>query len=134
MAKIAIPVRDESLVFFGNAGHTPKFAIFEMVGGGMFRSFKLEGVIDNPRTDLDDHDHGEEDEHHQCSHGHDDEEHIAQHNKMGTALEGCNYLVARRACKNTVNAMKPYGIKIVKYGGNANGAEAILKEVAANFS
>jgi len=133
MIKIAIPVRDESLVFVGNAGHTPSFAIFEVVGGGMFRSFKLQSVIANPRTDLDDHDHGDE-EHHQCSHGHDDAEHIAEHNKMGAVLDGCNYIVVKRACKNTVNAMKPYNIKIVKYNGDSYTADAILKELAPNFS
>ncbi|HHD75115.1 MAG TPA: hypothetical protein ENL00_04785, partial [Nitratifractor sp.] len=79
--KIAIPVKDESLTFFGNAGHTPKFAVYEMIGGGMFRSFKLENVVDNPRDDLD---HEHEDEEHHCEHDHNDAAHIAEHNKMGT--------------------------------------------------
>jgi len=131
MIKIAIPVKDQSLQFVGNAGHTPNFAIFEMLGSGMFRSFKLLETVANPRTDIDDHDH--DDEHHQCSHDHDDAEHIAQHDKMGEALNGCNYLVAKRACKNTANAMKAYDIKIVKYSGNAPKAEGILQEVAGNF-
>lgn len=128
--KIAIPVKDETLTFFGNAGHTPKFAIYEMIGGGMFRSFKLEGVINNPRTDLD-HEHDDEDHH--CHHDHDDAEHIAQHEKMGTALHECQYLVASRACKNTVNSMKANGISVVKYSGNGLKSDDILKEVAANF-
>ena len=66
MTKIAIPVKDNTLTLVDNAGHTPKFAVFEMIGSGMFRSFKLQSIIDNPRTDLDDHDH--DDEGHQCSH------------------------------------------------------------------
>ena len=131
MFKIAIPVKDNTLQFVGNAGHTPHFAIFEMAGSGMFRSFNLLEVVANPRSDLDHHDHDEA--HHQCSHDHDDEEHIAQHNKMGAALDGFHYLVAKRACKNTANAMKPYGIKIVKYNGNAAQADTILKEVAGSF-
>jgi predicted Fe-Mo cluster-binding NifX family protein len=133
--KIAIPVKDESLTFFGNAGHTPKFAIFEMAGSGMFRSFKLSEVRQNPRTDLDEHEHDEEEDgHHECSHGHDDAEHIAQHNKMGDVLEDCNYIVVKRACKNTVNAMKSYGVNVVKYSGEDMKSEAILRALATKFA
>ncbi len=131
--KIAIPVKDETLTFFGNAGHTPMFAIYEMNGGGMFRSFKLEEVRNNPRTDLDEHDDHDEDESHQCSHGTDDAEHVAQHYKMGEILEDCDYLVVKRACKNTANAMKNYAVKIVKYDGAAPKSDAILREVSAKF-
>lgn len=129
--KIAIPVKDESLTFFGNAGHTPKFAIFSMQGAGMFRSFNLDEVKNNPRTDLD-HDHAEEE--HECAHDHDDAEHIAQHNKMGALLDACDYIVVKRACKNTANTMNDHGVKIVKYAGSATGANDILREVAAKFS
>jgi predicted Fe-Mo cluster-binding NifX family protein len=129
--KISIPVKDDSLTFFGNAGHTPKFAIFTMQGGGMFRSFTLDEIKNNPRTDID-HDH--EDEDHVCDHDHDDAEHIAQHDKMGVVLDGCNYIVVSRACKNTANAMAKHGVKIVKYSGNAVNANDILKEVAGQFT
>ena len=129
--KIAIPVKDESLTFFGNAGHTPKFAIFTMQGGGMFRSFVLEEIKNNPRTDID-HDHAEED--HVCDHDHDDAEHIAQHDKMGVVLDNCDYIVVNRACKNTANAMAKRGVKIVKYAGNTVNANDILKEVAGQFT
>ncbi|WP_419769456.1 MAG: NifB/NifX family molybdenum-iron cluster-binding protein [Candidatus Marinarcus sp.] len=128
--KIAIPVKDESLTFFSNAGHTPKFAIYTQTGSGMFRSFKLDSIINNPRTDLD-HDHAEED--HACDHAHDDEEHIAQHNKMGTALKGCNYVVVKKACKNTANSFTSQGIKLVKYNGESVLVDAILKETSAAF-
>lgn len=128
--KIAIPVKDESLTFFGNAGHTPKFAIFEMSGSGMFKSFKLDEVRDNPRSDID-HEHADED--HECSHDHDDAEHIAQHDKMGHVLEDCSYLVARRACKNTVNSMKNHGVSVVKYNGESPKSDAILREVSAQL-
>lgn len=128
--KIAIPVKDESLTFFGNAGHTPLFAIYEMNGTGMFLSFKLSEVRQNPRTDLD-HEHDDDD--HECSHGHDNAEHIAEHNKMGVVLEDCNYLVVKRACKNTVNAMKASGINVIKYGGEDNKSEAILRALATKF-
>jgi len=35
--KIAIPVKDESLSFVGNAGHTPKFAIMSKVEEGCLK-------------------------------------------------------------------------------------------------
>jgi predicted Fe-Mo cluster-binding NifX family protein len=128
--KIAIPVKDENLTFFSNAGHTPKFAIYELTGTGMFRSFKLNSIINNPRSDID-HDHAEED--HECNHGHDDEEHIAQHNKMGVALKECNYIVVRKACKNTANSFTSQGIKLVKYNGESLEVSAILKETSSSF-
>lgn len=130
MIKIAIPVKDDSMQFVGNAGHTPKFAIYSVIGSGMFKSFKLEQIIDNPRSDLDHHD---DEEHHQCNHDHNDPEHIAQHDKMGTALKSCDYLVAQKACKNTVNSMKPYDISIIKYTGTSTNSDAILKELAMKF-
>ena len=130
--KIAVPVKDENLTFFSNAGHTPKFAIFQMNGSGMFRSFTLEELRDNPRNDID-HDHADED--HECSHAHGgaDEEHIAQHNKMGVVLEDCNYIVVKKACKNTANAMKANGVHLIKYDGEDLKSEAILRAVAAKF-
>ncbi|MBU0720621.1 hypothetical protein KJ877_04720 [bacterium] len=129
--KIAIPVKDESLTFFGNAGHTPEFAVYEMNGTGMFKSFKLNEIRKNPRTDLD---HEHDDEEHQCGHDHDDAEHIAQHDKMGLVLEDCNYIVVSRACKNTVNTMKNYGVSVVKYSGDAQKSDAILRELSAKFA
>jgi len=131
--KIAIPVKDETLTFIDNAGHTPNFAIYEMNGAGMFRSFKLQEIRSNPRTDLDHHHDDEEDEHHVCSHGSDDAEHVAQHFKMGEVLEDCEYLVVKRACKNTANAMKNYGVKLVKYDGTSPKSDAILRELSAKF-
>lgn len=126
--KIAVPVKDDTLKFFGNAGHTPFFAVFTLKGGGMFRSFELDEVRNNPRTDLHDHD-----ENHKCGHDHDDEEHVNQHLKMGTALEDCDYLVARSACKNTAKAMNEHGIKIQKYNGNSIEAKQVLQELSASF-
>jgi predicted Fe-Mo cluster-binding NifX family protein len=128
--KIAIPVKDENLTFFSNAGHTPKFAIYELTGSGMFKSFKLNSIIVNPRTDID-HDHAEED--HVCDHGHDDEEHIKEHNKMGIALKDCNYIVVKKACKNTANSFTSVGIKLVKYSGEALDVNTILKETSSSF-
>lgn len=128
--KIAIPVKDENLTFFSNAGHTPKFAIYKLSGSGMFRSFNLENIIQNPRTDID-HDHAEEE--HDCDHVHDDAEHIAQHNKMGTALSDCAYIVVQKACKNTANSFTSQGIKLVKYNGNSQEVGKILQETSSKF-
>lgn len=127
--KIAIPVKDESLTFFSNAGHTPMFALYEMNGGGMFKSFKLLEIKNNPRTDID-----HNDEEHSCAHDGDDAEHIAQHNKMGAILDDCDYIVVTRACKNTANTMSSHGVKIVKYTGESPKADAILREVSAKFT
>lgn len=128
--KIAIPVRDENLVFFPNAGHTPKFAVFSVSGSSMFKSFKLEEVKNNPRSDID-HDHPEEE--HACEHDHDDLEHIEQHNKMGRALKECSYVVVKSACKNTAKSFTNEGIKVVKYNGESFLADDILKEVSSKF-
>ena len=128
--KIAIPVKDENLIFFPNAGHTPKFAVYQMNGTGPFKSFVLEDIKNNPRTDID-HDHPD-DEHH-CDHNHDDQEHIEQHNKMGRVLTDCNYVVVKKACKNTANSFTSVGIKLVKYNGESFQTDDILKEVSAKF-
>ncbi len=128
--KIAIPVKDETLTFFGNAGHTPNFAIYTMNGTGMFKSFALEAIKSNPRTDLD---HEHEDDDHQCNHGDNDAEHIAQHDKMGALLDECDYIVVSRACKNTANTMNQHNVKIIKYSGETSKADAILREVASQF-
>ena len=128
--KIAIPVRDENLTFFPNAGHTPKFAVYSLAGSGMFRSFNLESIINNPRTDIN---HDEPEEEHECNHSHDDADHIEQHNRMGVALNDCDYIVVKKACKNTAKSFTSQGIKIVKYNGDSFEAASVLKETSANF-
>jgi len=129
--KVAVPVRDESLQFFGNAGHTPYFAVYTVKGAGMFRAFELEGLRENPRTDLD---HEHEDEDHQCEHDHDDEAHVQEHFKMGKVLEDCDFLVVTRACKNTAAAMAEYGVHIRKYSGDPAKADAVLRGVASQLA
>lgn len=129
--KIAIPVKDENLQFFPNAGHTPKFAVYNMNGTGMFRSFDLEQIVSNPRSDID---HSNPEEDHECNHDHNDAEHIEQHNKMGRALKGCNYIVVKKACKNTAKSFTSEGIKLVKYNGEAFETNSILKELSAQFN
>ena len=128
--KVAVPVKDDSLTFFGNAGHSPYFAIYEVKGAGMFKSFTFEELRANPRTDIDpEHDEGD----HHCSHGDNDEAHEKEHYDMAKVLEDCNYLVAKRACKNTAAAMANYGITIKKYSGDATKADAILSGVSAQL-
>ncbi len=128
--KIAIPVKDENLIFFPNAGHTPKFAIYTLSGSGMFKSFNLESVINNPRTDIN---HEKPEEEHNCDHDHDDAEHIEQHNKMGFALTDCAYIVVKKACKNTAKSFTSQGIKLVKYNGESFESTEVLREVSAQF-
>lgn len=129
--KIAIPVKDENLTYFNNAGHTPFFAVYEMKGGGMFKSFVFSELRKNPRTDLDHHD--DEGEHHACSHDHDDEDHVKQHHNMAEAIEDCQYLVTTRACKNTAAAMQKYNVKIQKYSGTEINPSTILSSVSASL-
>jgi len=129
--KVAVPVRDESLQFFGNAGHTPYFAVYNVKGAGMFRAFELEGLRKNPRPDLD---HEHEDEHHECAHDHDDEEHAKAHLVMGEALEDCDYIVVKSACKNTANAFAEYGVHIKKYAGDPAKADAVLRSVSSQLA
>jgi len=128
--KVAVPVKDNSMQFFTNAGHTPFFAVYTVKGAGMFRAFELEGLRPNPRTDLD-HDH--EDEHHQCAHDDNDEAHAKAHLVMGHALEDCDFIVVQRACKNTAAAFTEYGVHIKKYSGEPAKAEAVLRSVSAQL-
>ncbi|WP_417333493.1 NifB/NifX family molybdenum-iron cluster-binding protein [Halarcobacter sp.] len=128
--KIAIPVKDENLSFFPNAGHTPKFAVYTMSGSGMFKSFNLDEIKQNPRSDID---HSNPEEDHACDHSHDDAEHIEQHNKMGRALKECNYIVVKKACKNTAKSFTSEGIKLVKYNGDSFESTKILNELSSKF-
>lgn len=129
--KVAVPVKDTNLSFFGNAGHTPYFAVYTIKGGGMFKSFDLDEVRPNPRTDLD---HEHEDEDHHCSHGHDDEAHVQEHFKMGEVLKDCDFLVTKRACKNTAKAMANYGVVIKKYNGLPDKADTVLSAVSSQLN
>ncbi|RXJ78652.1 hypothetical protein CRV03_01075 [Arcobacter sp. F155] len=128
--KIAIPVKDENLSFFPNAGHTPKFAVYTMSGSGMFKSFNLDEIKQNPRSDID---HSNPEEDHDCDHSHDDAEHIEQHNKMGRALKECDYIVVKKACKNTAKSFTSEGIKLVKYNGDSFESTKILNELSSKF-
>jgi len=129
--KVAVPVRDDTLTFFGNAGHTPYFAVYTVKGGGMFKSFEFDALRANPRTDLD---HSHDDEGHHCHHDHNDEAHVKEHLKMGDTLQDCNFIVVKKACKNTAKAMEAQGVSIKKYSGDATDALAILRGVAAQLS
>lgn len=128
--KIAVPVADSNLRFFGNAGHTPFFAVYTLKGGGMFKSFQFEELRKNPRTDID-HDHAEEE--HQCSHDHHDEEHVKQHLKMGDVLQDCDAIVVKKACKNTAKAMAEHGVAIKKYTGEPAKADAVLASISSEL-
>ncbi len=132
--KIAVPVKDKTLTMFNNAGHTPYFAVFTVKGGGMFKAFELQDLRPNPRTDLEEEAHEEEEEGHTCSHDHDDEAHVQEHMKMGKALEDCDYLVVKRGCKNTARAMAEHGVGIKKYNGTQAVAGAILSEISAQLT
>jgi predicted Fe-Mo cluster-binding NifX family protein len=128
--KIAVPVVDESLKMAGNAGHTPYFAVFNLKGG-MFRSFELEELRANPK--MAGEDHHDHDEHHTCEHDAEDVEHVKAHDTMADAIQDCDYLVVKMACKNTAKSMSNLGIKLKKYNGTEMQAAKILTELAAQF-
>lgn len=130
--KIAVPVIDENLKMAGNAGHTPLFAVFTLKGGGMFKSFELEGLRVNPKVAAEE-DHHDHDEHHTCDHDDNDIEHIKAHDTMAEAIEDCDYLVVKMACKNTAKSMSNVGVKLQKYNGNEAYAQKILMELAPQF-
>ncbi len=130
--KVAIPVKDDTLVFFSNAGHTPYFAVYNIKGSGMFKSFELDEVRANPRTDIE-HNHEEEEDGHTCSHHHGDEEHAKAHYIMGEAISDCEFIVVKTACKNTAAAFTKQGIKIKKYNGEVDKANIILSKVSAQL-
>ncbi|MCK9373341.1 MAG: hypothetical protein M0P91_09090 [Sulfuricurvum sp.] len=128
--KIAVPVINETLKMAGNAGHTPYFAVFNLKGG-MFRSFEFEGLRPNPKVaDEEEHDH---DEHHTCDHDENDLEHLKAHDTMAQAIEDCDYLVVKMACKNTAKSMNNLGVKLQKYNGSEALAPKILTELAIHF-
>lgn len=129
--KIAVPVVDDTLKMAGNAGHTPYFAIFNLKGG-MFKSFELECLRANPKVAGED-DHHDHDEHHTCDHDENDMEHIRAHDTMAQAIEDCDYLVVKMACKNTAKSMNNVGIKLQKYNGTEITAPKILTELAIHF-
>lgn len=130
--KIAVPVVDDTLKMAGNAGHTPYFAVFTL-SGGMFKSFALEALRANPKVAGDDH-HHDHDEHHTCDHDENDAEHIRAHDTMATAIEDCDYLVVKMACKNTAKSMNNVGVKLQKYNGSEILAPKILSELAPLFT
>jgi predicted Fe-Mo cluster-binding NifX family protein len=129
--KIAIGVVDNGLIFYGNAGHAPYFAIYELKGAGMFKSFTLEELRENPK--MKGHEF-EEDGKHTCKHDGDDEAHVSAHFKMADAIKDCDYMVLNRGCKNTMNAFKSEGIKVQKYTGDLSNAKEIVSSLANSFN
>jgi hypothetical protein len=100
--------------------------------GGMFRSFEFEALRANPKMAGEDaHDH---DEHHTCEHDAEDIEHIKAHDTMANAIEDCDYLVVKMACKNTAKSMNDLGIKLKKYNGTEINAQKILMELSPQFT
>jgi predicted Fe-Mo cluster-binding NifX family protein len=128
--RVAVPVWDESLRVFKNAGHTPFFAIFELAGG-IFRSFNLIELRANPRV-KDDHEHACESETTgKCSHeGQSEAEksaHKEEHRTMAEIIKDCKYLMADKACKNTKTTMNDAGVEVVAAHGAEYAKDALAK-------
>ncbi len=110
--KIAIPVYDQSLKIFNNAGHTPFFAIFEQKGAGMFKKIDFVELRENPRANKKASEG--------CSH-HDsqmsEEEQIAhaqEHHILGEIISDCAVVLVKKACQNTAKTFAQKGIKVCK--------------------
>jgi predicted Fe-Mo cluster-binding NifX family protein len=126
--KVAVPVMDDSLKIARNAGHTPYFAIFE-IGGGMFKTVKFKELRENPKMQDEEVDEADHVGRHVCD-AEDDVEHVKAHYTMAEAIEDCDYLVVKMACKNTANAMKSSDVKIKKYNGNELYAPQVLGAIS----
>lgn len=125
--KIAVPVKNEALDIFYNAGHAPFFAIFEMKGEGMFKQFELCEMRNNPRVNM-------EAEHGCQHHNHDDmseeeeREHEAEHDVLGELVKGCNVFLTQRACKHTAESIKAQGVEIRKISNDILNAKSALQK------
>lgn len=126
--RVAIPVHNESLKIFKNAGHTPFFAVYEIVGAGMFRSFKLIELRANPRIN-EDHEDECEDAHGKCHHEGDAEEHKNDHRIMAEIVKDCEVLGVDKACKNTKLVFEEVGIKVIATHG-CEKTDDMLREVS----
>lgn len=129
--RVAVPVWDEGLKIFKNAGHTPFFAIFDQAGSGMFKSFNFVELRANPRV-KDDHEHAcESEKTGKCSHEGDSEEekiaHKEEHRVMAQILSDCKYLVADKCCKNTKLTMNDAGIEVSVVHGEEFAKNALTK-------
>lgn len=128
--RVAVPVWDESLKIFKNAGHTPFFAVFD-VSGGMFKSCNFVEIRQNPRV-KEDHEHECESQlTGKCSHeGQSEEErleHKEGHRIMAQIINDCSFLIADKCCKNTKLTMNDAGINVVSIHGEEFAKNAIAK-------
>lgn len=112
--KIAVPVKNEALDLFANAGHAPFFAIFEMKGGGMFKTFDLCELRDNPRVNMEAEQGCQHDHDHDNMTEEEEKEHEQGHNVLATLVEGCNIFLTKKACKHTAETIKAQGVEIRK--------------------
>lgn len=126
--RIALPVHKDGVKIFKNAGHTPFFAVYEIVGAGMFRSFKLIELRANPRIN-EDHEDECEDAHGKCHHDGDAEEHKNDHRIMAEIVKDCEVLGVDKACKNTKLVFEEVGIKVIATHG-CEKTDDMLREVS----
>lgn len=117
--KVAVPVKNRELDLFANAGHAPYFAIYQQKGSGMFRSFELLELRDNPRVNME-AEFGcqrEGEEHHE----HGDDEHAV----LGELVHDCSKVGVIKACERAAKAMNERGAQVVKLKGGKNAKEIL---------
>jgi len=122
--KVAIPVKNENLDIFTNAGHTPFFAIFEITGSGSFKTTKLLALRDNPRVNLE-AEAGCQHEHDGIEH--DEAEHKKEHGILVDIIQDCGILLVKKACKNTASVMGERGILLKKIPAEVTNANDALR-------
>ncbi len=115
--RIGVPVKDKNLILFKNAGHAPYFAIFELSGNGMFKTFKFVEFRDNPRVNLD-AEEGCMEHNHDFACEEEERAHAEEHNVLGEILHDCEKVMVLRACKNMAKSLKDRGIVIEKVENN----------------
>lgn len=124
--RVAIPLKNQEQEIFTNTGHTPYFGVFESKGVGMFKSFELLELRENPRVNLE-AEHG-------CNHTHgaheseeEREAHKREHDVLAEIIQDCELLLVKRACKNTALVMKEKGIAIKKLPAEVQYAKEALR-------
>jgi len=125
--KVAIPVKNKAFDIFKNTGHTPFFAIFEIEKKGMFKTFSFLELRNNPRVNLEaedgcSHEHGN----HECEH--DEEEHKKEHLILGDLVKDCDYILVKKACKNSASVFEENSVKIWKIPEGISSSDRAIAE------
>ncbi|MDR1910733.1 MAG: hypothetical protein LBQ52_00080 [Helicobacteraceae bacterium] len=133
--RVAVPVHNEGLKSFTNAGHAPFFAVFDVSGNGAFRSVKLAELRANPRVNLEaedgcEHERQPESEPlEECGY----ESKRDELRSMTSILSDCSDLIAAKVCKNAARAFKEAGINVRVISGLNNARDIVGDFIAQHI-